>query len=117
MSEHDSQLLDAREALSKKDYEKVLSILSPLVEIESPGAISLLGLMYQLGEGVELNGIKAVELYLRAIELGDGVAAHNLGTIYITGLPDVDKNINESKRYYRLAKEMGAKFAPDEFYE
>ncbi len=117
MIAHDSQLREVREALSKKDYEKALSILSPLVEIESPGAISLLGLMYQLGEGVELNGIKAVKLLLRAIELGDGVAAHNLGTIYITGLPDVDKNPEKSKKYYRIAKGMGAKFAPDEFYE
>ncbi|MDH5178046.1 MAG: hypothetical protein OEZ39_16200 [Gammaproteobacteria bacterium] len=117
MKNSESQVIEANNALTKKEYEKALKLLEPLVKNEIPGALGLLGVMYQLGEGVPLNGEKAVELLTRAVELGDGTAAHNLGTIYSGGLPDIEKNYEKSKMYYRKAKEMGAQFAPDEFYE
>ena len=117
MSNIEEQLNEASNALSEKEYEKSLFILNPLVEAEIPGALGLLGVMYQLGEGVPLNGRKSVELLTKAVELGDGVAAHNLGTIYGGGLPGVQRSHEKSKMYYRQAKEMGAQFAPNEFYE
>ena len=117
MSDYEPQLIEANDALSEKEYEKALSILEPLVKIEVPAALGLLGVMYQLGEGVSLNGKKAVELLLRAVELGDGTAAHNLGTIYGGGLPDIKQDYKKSKMYYRKAKEMGAQYVSDEFYE
>jgi len=117
MSNYEAQLKAASEALSNKEYAEALLILKPLVSEEIAGALGLLGAMYQLGEGVPQNGKEAVKLLSRAVELGDGTSAHNLGTIYCGGLPDVQQNYEKSKMYYRKAKEMGAQFAPNEFYE
>ena len=77
----------------------------------------MLGVMYQIGAGVERDGPKAVELLTRAMEQGDGTSAHNLGTIYAMGLPGVERDPDKSKWHYRKAKEIGAQFAPDAFYE
>ena len=117
MDHYKSQLEEAVSAIERKAYDRALSILQPLVDEEVPGAVAMLGFMYQCGEGVELDAPKAVGLLTRAVELGDGTAAHNLGTIYSVGLPGVERDTDKSRRYYRVAKEMGAQFAPDEFYE
>ncbi len=114
---HDQQLKEASDAISNDEFEKALSIICPLADREIPGALSLLGVMYQLGLGVEVNGVKAVKLLTRAVELGDGVAAHNLGTVYAMGLPGVEQDFQLSKFFYRKAKEMGAQFTGDSFYE
>ncbi|MEQ1557780.1 MAG: hypothetical protein ABL933_02415 [Methyloglobulus sp.] len=111
------ELIEASDAISNNEFEKALAILRPLADKEVAGALGLLGVMYQLGEGVDLNGLKAVELLTRAMELGDGTSAHNLGTIYGMGLPGIAKDHDKCKLYYRKAKEMGAQFAPDSFYE
>lgn len=117
MEPYEKELMEASEAISNREFEKALSILGPLAEKQIAGALGLLGVMHQLGEGVELNGLKAVELLTKAVELGDGTSAHNLGTIYATGLPGVAQNHEKSRLFYRKAKEMGAQFAPDSFYE
>jgi TPR repeat protein len=124
LSDYKAQVIEANEALSTEDYERALSLILPLVEKSVPEALSLLGVMYQLGLGVERDGLKALELCLKALELlskavdlGDGVAAHNLGTIYGMGMPNVPQDSKRSKAYYQLAKSMGFQCAPDEFYE
>jgi TPR repeat protein len=117
MTDNESKLEEAVDAISDKAYDKALSILLPLAEEELPGAVGMLGFLYQCGEGVELDAPKAVELLTKAVELGDGTAAHNLGTVFSTGLPGVGQDAEKSKYYYRKAKEMGAQYAPDEFYE
>lgn len=105
------------EAISSKDYKLALSLLDSLVSLEVPRALGVLGLIYQCGEGVEVDALKAIELLEKAMQGGDGTAAHNLGTIYISNYPNVPADRVKSKMYYRKAKEMGCQFAPDEFYE
>ena len=117
MSDHKTQVIQANDAFSAEDYEKALSLILPLVEKSVPEALSLLGVMYQLGTGVERDGLKAVEILNKAIDLGDSVAAHNLGTIYGMGMPNVPADAKRSKDCYQLAKSMGFQCAPDEFYE
>ena len=117
MNSYEKKLVEVNEALSKNDYDKAKSILEPLVVAEVPAALGMLGVMYQLGAGVDRNLTKAVELLTKAYELGDGTAAHNLGTIYAMGEEEIEKDFEKSKMYYRKAKEMGAQYAPDEFYE
>ncbi|MEI2614290.1 MAG: hypothetical protein V9G21_04410 [Methylotenera sp.] len=119
MAEHNynPKVIEANDALAAKDYEKALTLLLPLVQKSDPGALSLLGVMYQLGEGVERDGLKAIELLNKAVDLGDGVAAHNLGTIYGMGMPSVPQDAKRSKACYQLAKNMGFQCAPNEFYE
>jgi len=108
---------EVSEAFKLGNYKFALEKILPFVEQEDPNAISYLGLCYHLGFGVERNGAKALELYKKAIDLGSGGAAHNLGTLYVTDIPGISKDEKLSKYYYRKAKEMGAQFANDEFYE
>ena len=110
-------LIEANDAISGGQYEKALGLLMPLAEASVPGALSLLGVMYQCGLGVERNGPKAVKLLTRAVELGDGVAAHNLGTIYCMGMSGVPQDHKVGMQFYRKAKAMGAQFANNEFYD
>ena len=97
MDTYEKELVEASEAISNREFEKALGILSPLAEKQIAGALGLLGVMHQLGEGVELNGQKAVELLTKAVELGDGTSAHNLGTIYAMGLPGISQNHEKSR--------------------
>jgi len=115
--DHEQELGAANRACSNGEYEKALSILRPMVESEVPGALGLLGLMYQIGSGVPQNLTKAVQFLTAAYMLGDGTAAHNLGTIYAMGEKEIEKDLGKSKMFYQKAKEMGAQFAPDDFYE
>ncbi len=117
MSTHEAELMEASEAISSENYERALVILGPLAEQAVPGALGLLGVMYQLASGVQPDGPKAVALLTKAAELGDGTSAHNLGTIYAMGLPGVPQDFQLSRQFYRTAKAMGAQFAPDKFYE
>ncbi len=117
MTEYEPQLTEVSELLSSREYEKALAILLPMVEKEVPAAIGMYGLIFQLGSGVKRNLTKAVELLTKAYELGNGTAAHNLGTIFAMGEAEIEKDFNKSKMYYRKAKELGAQYAPDEFYE
>lgn len=117
MPAHEAELIEASEAISSESHERALAILTPLAAQDVPGALGLLGVMYQLGSGVERDGPKAVALLTKAAELGDGTSAHNLGTIYAMGLPGVPQDFQLSRQFYRAAKAMGAQFAPDEFYE
>ena len=117
MNAYEQELVEVADAISNKEYAKALSLLAPLVEKSVPGALGLLGVMYQLGEGVERDGTKAVEILKRAVELGDGVSAHNLGTIYSMGMPGISQDHELSRQFYRKAKAMGAQFAADEFYD
>ena len=104
-------------AYENKNYELSVSILDPLCMESNPDALSLLGVFYQLGLGVECDGVKAVSLLERAVILGKGEAAHNLGTIYCAGLPGIKANPELGRSYYKKAKSMGAQLANIDFYK
>ena len=97
------------QAFSDGNYGQALVLLKPLADAGIAEAIGMLGLAYQKGAGVEMDSEKAVELLQKAVEMGDAVAAHNLGTLYQQGMPGVEKNEGVSQRYFKLAKEMGLK--------
>jgi uncharacterized protein len=96
------------QAFSDQDYGTALTLLKPLADAGVAEAIGMLGLAYKIGAGVEPDGIKAVELLQKAAEIGDALAAHNLGLLYQTGMANVEKNEAASHRYSQLAREMGA---------
>jgi TPR repeat protein len=96
------------QAFSDKDYGTALTLLKPLADAGIGEALGMLGLAYKIGAGVEPDGIKAVELLQKAVELGDALAAHNLALLYQFGMPDVEQNAKASQRYHQLAQEMGA---------
>jgi len=98
------------QAFSDKDYGTALTLLKPLADAGIGEALGMLGLAYKTGAGVEPDGIKAVELLQKAVELGDALAAHNLGLLYQFGMENVEQNAEASQRYQQLAQKMGADF-------
>jgi len=96
------------QAFTDKDYGTALTLLKPLADAGIGEALGMLGLAYKIGAGVEPDGIKAVELLQKAVELGDALAAHNLALLYQFGMPNVEQNSIASQRYHQLAQEMGA---------
>jgi len=98
------------QAFSDKDYGTALTLLRPLADAGIAEAIGMLGLAYKTGAGVESDGIKAVELLQKAVELGDAVAAHNLGLLYQDGMANVEKNEDVSRKYLQFAHDMGVEF-------
>ncbi len=110
MSNNNTVIDQASQAFSEKNYTEAMFLLMPLVEQGHPAATGMLGLAYQSGAGVEKNGIKAIELFQRAVELGDVYAAHNLGRLYMQGMDDVETDLELSNVYHNLAREMGMKY-------
>lgn len=98
-------------------YSEAIPLLMALAEQENPDALALLGLTYQLGLGVPHDGEKALWFLEKAVALGHGASAHNLRTVYATGLPGVAASAERSRYYYRLARNLGCQVAPDEFYQ
>ncbi len=103
----------ALDEIESKNYSAALKLLSPLAESGSAEAICNLATLYQSGWGVRMDGKKAVELYQRVAQLNirdgclSGVAYHNLATIYTTGLPGVERDLETAHKYDELARELG----------
>ena len=59
---------------------------------------------------MEKNETKAIELYLKSVELGEKGAAYELGIIYHCGWCGVAVNKTEALKWYRVAVELGDTF-------
>ena len=114
---HLSELEAAQTAIDAECFTEAIALLEPLCAQNHAIAKSMLGVLYQVGAGVSANGALAISLLTSAAEQGIGLAAHNLGTIYITGLPGVAPDSNLAKHYYRLARDLGCQLAPNAFYD
>jgi TPR repeat protein len=71
-----------------------------------PRASFALGLMYESGEGVEKDFVKAAEWYEKAAEQGHVSAQHNLGVLYATG-EGVSKDDAKAAEWFRKAAQQG----------
>jgi uncharacterized protein len=98
------------QAFSDGEYGKALLLLKPLADEGIPEAIGMLGIAYQKGAGVEVDSEKAIELLEKAVDMGDAVAAYNLGVLYQNGMVGVDIDMAVSQRFFKLASQMGADF-------
>ena len=72
-------------AYKRGDYETALSVFRPLAENGDPKAQSILGMMYNYGEGVAVDYRQSARWYRLAAEQNYGVAQYNLGFIYANG--------------------------------
>tara|TARA_B100001142_G_scaffold241528_1_gene240530 strand:+ start:120 stop:353 length:234 start_codon:yes stop_codon:yes gene_type:complete len=66
---------------------------------------------------VEKNETKAIELYLKSVELGEKGAAYELGIIYHCGWCGVAVNKTEALKWYRVAVELGSTYAQQKLEE
>ena len=67
-------------------------------------AMGILGVLYYAGEGVPEDGELARILLAEAAALGDATAAHNLGTLYATGAPPVERNPKKARLFHGLGR-------------
>jgi len=70
-------------------------------------ALVNLGYAHDLGMGVPLDQTRAAEFYQRAAELGNPVAAYNLGRKYFTGTNGLPLDWAASQKYLQRAAEDG----------
>ena len=117
MSKLDPALKIALEAIDRGDHAEAFRLLLPLAQAGSAKAQANLGTLYQLGLGVQRDLTEAVKWLKKAVGQGEGIAAHNLGTIYMTGSPEIPVDQNESKKWYRKARELGFEVADKSWYE
>ena len=114
---HPPDFVEIVAAIEAESYDAALSLLAPLVDAGIPSAVGLLGTFYQLGLGFPPNGVKAVSLFTQAAKAGDALAAHNLGTVYCTGLPGVAPNPDLARSWYKKARGLGLQLLPPDAYE
>jgi TPR repeat protein len=113
VTEASEQLKTALEAADRKDWAEAARLLLPLAEAGDPTARCSLALMYSVGWGVPVDGQRAAELYLDVAERGleeghlSALAYHNLSTLYISGAPGVERDLDKAGHYERLARAAG----------
>lgn len=70
------------------------------------GAQTVLGFMYEHGQGMDKDDTKAAQLYLLAAEQGVAAAQNNLGLMYEHGR-GLDRDATEAAQFYNRAVEGG----------
>jgi len=86
--------------------EEEVEQLRPWVEKGKAWAQSLLGDMYEDGEGVDQSYQRAVELYELAATQGYAMAQYNLGIMYQEG-QGVEQSYERAAEYYEAAARQG----------
>ncbi len=89
-----------------RDLPDALKWLEKAVAQDYAPAMTTLAAMYMFGDGVKVNGKKAVELLTRAIELGDGEALFVRGVCSEKGI-GVEKDPVDAQSWYKKAAEKG----------
>lgn len=70
---------------SAKDYKQAFPIMKQAAELGHPSAMSILGSMYLLGNGVSENGNEAERWLKASLDSGFSEAGSVLGMAYVTG--------------------------------
>ena len=83
---------DGIKAYEKKDYATALKLWRPLAIKGDVSAQSILGLMYQDGQGVKRDYKEAIKWYEKAAEQGDVSAQFNLALMYDNGKDCVNQD-------------------------
>lgn len=97
----------ALKLLEAEDYESSFRLLLPLAHKDMVRAQESVGLMYQIGLGVDRNVDEAFRWLQRAANAGSGVAAHNLGTLYQTCEPERPIDKGQSEHWFERARNLG----------
>jgi TPR repeat protein len=94
------------ELYDKKDYKKAFPYLLQSAEWGNSDSQHIIGRMYNLGEGVDVNYAKAWEWYKKAADQGNLKSYNNMGTMYSIG-QGVEKNESEALKCFLKAAEGG----------
>ncbi|HQC29710.1 MAG TPA: hypothetical protein PK342_10020 [Methylotenera sp.] len=103
----DDQKKIALAAFDASEYEKALVLMLPIAEDGDIDMMCNVGTIYQLGLGTSRNLEQAVYWLEKAALLGNALAAHNLGTLYMTCLPDWPLNPEACDKWRKLSNKLG----------
>jgi uncharacterized protein len=102
----DTILLAARDAFAADVGSTELDALRALAQEGDPSAQTNLGLRYELGQGVPLDHVEAVNWYRRAAGSGYARAQTSLGYMYDEGL-GLPRDWAQARRWYEAAAAQG----------
>ncbi|MDE2773177.1 MAG: tetratricopeptide repeat protein [Gemmatimonadota bacterium] len=94
------------EAFRRGDHVGALREIRPLVRQGNASAQFMLGILYQLGSGVDEDYHEAARWYRRSADQGHADAQHFLGSLYAGG-KGVPQNYQHAGIWYRKAAEQG----------
>jgi len=97
---------DASAAYERGDYATALRIWRALADQGDIRGKTLLGSMYDAGQGVPQDDAEAVNWYRKAADQGDAGAQNNLGLMYDLGR-GVPQDDAEALKWYRKAADQG----------
>jgi len=98
---------EALEYHRAKDYEKALPLMVEAAELGNTQAMSVLGSMYLLGQGVTEDGQLAVKWLQNAIDGGFDGAVSVLGMAYASGKAGVKIDIPKAREMLSFAAKRG----------
>ena len=93
---NDIELFNEGMKMIDVDTAKAFEYFSQSAEAGNADATYYLGLIYELGDGAEMNVNKALEWFEKARAAGNDLAASNIGELYYNGhvdglAPDIDQ--------------------------
>ncbi len=88
-----------------EDNERIINYLSYLVDQGDTKALIYLGGEYELGISVKQNVKKAVEIYEKAVEMGDKFGNEMLGELFFSGTY-TETDYDKAFHYYSLNPEL-----------
>jgi TPR repeat protein len=97
---------DANDAFERGELERVRELLVPSAASGDAEAQAALGTFLTLTSDAN-PFLEGMEWLRSAADAGDGVAAHNLATILLSGGPGVDADCEEAMVYLRRARDYG----------
>lgn len=104
---NNSQLEKGLNLFNDEKYLEAMKLLLPLAEQGDLKSQSKVGLVYMLGFNGRRDIGRAIFWLQKAASCGEGEAAHNLGTLYLTCEPDSPKCDEKSRYWYSEAKKLG----------
>ena len=92
-----------------KDFKQALPLMTEASELGNAQAMSILGTMYLMGEGVKEEGLQAIVWLQRSIDAGFVDATSVLGMAYATGKAGVKIDIPKARKMLACSAENGDK--------
>jgi hypothetical protein len=106
---------DVMAALTRGNYTAAIDLLRSLLDQRDPGAMAIMGRMYETGSGVPKDDSKAADWYLKSLEVPPNGRFHAepIETLVAQLYRDargVSQSYADAAKWYRKAAERG--FAP-----
>ncbi len=97
---------EGMKAYGDKDYLTAIKLLLPFAKQGDAEAQFKVGYMYDMGKGIPLDDVKAVEWYRKAAEQGNAAGQNNLGICYQYG-QGVPQDHVEAAKWGRIIRAAG----------